>query len=101
MFENNVSEFYLENSYSEDCVENLKKMLSAWAKMLESNPILKNNSLNVFHMLKLSLASFDPNIYEEIQKDMFGLNSPAINTCLEDILAPYDMVRLHSRPVSD
>ena len=65
--ENTITKFYQIHAYEERVVEHLQKLLSSWASILESSNTLKTSSLCVFNILKLTLASFDPNTYEDIQ----------------------------------
>jgi len=66
--ENDISELYKKVGFDKNSIHYLQKLLSSWATVLEKSETMKINSLAVFNLLKLTLASFDPNIYEEIQE---------------------------------
>jgi len=65
--EQEILALYQKRTFGLDCVNPLKDLLSAWASILESSKTFKSVSLNVLSLLKMTLASFDFNIYEEIQ----------------------------------
>ena len=73
--EQDISIFYKGNAYDEDCVEHLQTLLSGWGRILQSSDTLRTNSLGVYNLLKLTLASFDPNIYEDIQRELTNFGS--------------------------
>ena len=66
-FEEGISSLYGQHDFGIDCVQPLKDLVSSWAVILEKSRTFETASLNALCLLKLALASFDPNIYEEIQ----------------------------------
>lgn len=65
--EKEILALYQKCAFGLDCVKPLKELLGSWASILETFESFKYASLNVLNLLKLTLASFDFNIYEEIQ----------------------------------
>ena len=65
--ENTITKFYQKHAYDEKVVEHLQNLLTSWASILDSSSTFKTCILSVYNILKVTLASFDPNTYEDIQ----------------------------------
>ena len=66
-FEKDIYIFEQKHSFDESCVNDLQELLKSWSARLEKCCVFKLCTLNVYYLLQLTMTSFNPNVYEEIQ----------------------------------